>query len=308
MSTDRSQGGRGRAAAWGRGAAGAVAVVLLAGCQSLAGGAGATEPLAPETARPSSAPPEELFPDRPTLKEPFRGSPAVRWADGAEGIRAPEAKAVGGMTEKQVAHALSSAREFLVLANTDPATLRGERPWKALALLDPRQKDGHGRLVEALAKPTEKNDPTYAFSRFDPEHVRLAGDTVKARGRMTFEKGDTSGQVLVHADYTFVYPVVRAAAGSTEVARTVVRREMTFALYDPAKFVATAGRLNVISWMSDVGNDDCDKKEFGYYRPQFDSELLVDPGAGASGPEVDPYDRSGSLDGRGDECGTVTRT
>lgn len=96
------------------------------------GGESDVAPLAQETARPTAAPSGDAFPDRPTLKDPFRGSPAVRWADGAAGIVPPEAKAVGGMSKEQVAHALRSTKEVLVAANLDPATLRGsgrKRRW-----------------------------------------------------------------------------------------------------------------------------------------------------------------------------------
>lgn len=265
----------------------------------------AAAPLAPETARPTTAPPGDVFPDSPTIEEPFRGSPAARWADGADGIVLPEAKAVGGMSEKQVAYALASVKKLLVGANIDPATLRGEYPKASMGLLDPLQKGGHGHLASALADPSEKRDPVSMFSRFDPEHVRLVGDVVKTRGRMTFGKGDRHGAVEVRADYTFVYPVVRAKPGSTEVARTIVRRQITFALYDPAAAATTKGRLQVLEWASDIGNDECGYGG-GFLRPQFTADRIGEPDP--SGPAVDPYDRSRELDEGPQECGTVTRT
>ncbi|MFF3685681.1 hypothetical protein [Streptomyces sp. NPDC002187] len=269
------------------------------------GGASDVAPLAQETARPTAAPSRDAFPDRPTLKDPFRGSPAVRWADGAAGIVPPEAKAVGGMSKEQVAHALRSTEKVLVAANLDPATLRGERPEEALELLDPLQESGRGRLEKALREPGERQDPLVMFSRFDPGHVRLVGDVVKTRGRMTFGKGDRSGEVRVHADYTFVYPLVKAEPGSTDVARSVVRRHLTFVLYDPAKVVSTQGKLNVLKWESSVGNSACGR-DAGFYRPQFTEDLVGEPAP--SGPAVDPYDRSRDLADMPQECGTVTRT
>ncbi|MEU0087848.1 hypothetical protein [Streptomyces sp. NPDC006274] len=264
----------------------------------------AAAPLAPEMARPTTAPPEDAFPDSPTLREPFRGSPAARWADGADGIVMPEAKAVGGMSRKQVAHALESVKSFLVAANLDPATLSGEHPKAALGMLDPLQKDGRGHLEQALAEPDEQDDPTLVFSRFDPDHVRLVGDVVKTRGRMTFRADGDKG-VLVSIDHSFVYPVAKAEPGATEVTRTIVRRAMTFALYDPAKVITTRGKLVVTQWAADVGNDACGERE-GFFRPQFPSDLIGEPTP--SGPAVDPYDRSREAVGVEDECGTVTRT
>lgn len=246
--------------------------------------------------------------DTPTLKEPFRGSPAVDWADGAAGIAVPGAKAVGGMTEEQVAHALNSTKKLLVAANLDPATLRGERPGAALDLLDPLQADGRGVLEKALTHPSVDRDPLWVFSRFDPSEVRPAGNVVKVRGKLTYERGERDGQVLVHADYTFVYPVVKAGPGATEVARTVVRRQLTLALYDPEKIRTTPGKLYVLRMDESAGNDDCSRDGDGFLHPQFLSDLVAGEDGGGGGRLVDPYDRSKPLDELSQECGTVTRT
>ncbi|MGI5356844.1 hypothetical protein ACQI4E_16275 [Streptomyces sp. CA-252508] len=247
--------------------------------------------------------------DLPTLKEPFRGSPAAAWDDGAAGIRVPAAKPVGGMSRKDVQHALESTKALLVAANLDPATLRGERPRAALDLLDPLQEDGRVLLEKALADPAPDRDPLWVFSRFDPAEVRPAGDVVKVRGRMTYERGERDGQVLVHADYTFVYPVVKAdPGGATEVARTVVRREMTLALYDPGKVRSTPGRLTVVRMYESAGNDDCSRDGEGFLHPEFRSDLVAGEGGGGSGDLVDPYDRDKPLEQLSQECGTVTRT
>ncbi|MFF8607606.1 hypothetical protein ACF06X_16855 [Streptomyces sp. NPDC015346] len=271
------------------------------------GGPGATTPLSAETARPSAPPSQEVLPDRPTLKEPFKGSPALRWADGAAGIEVPKAKAVGGMSREEVAGALDSVRRFLVAANLDPATLRGERPTDAIELLDPLQKDVRPRIDRWLTEPDKDNNPLWLFSRFDPAEVRLAGDVVKTRGRMTFEAGERSGEVRVHADYTFVYPLVKTRPGFDEVARTVVRRQMTFALHDPAKVVTTRGMLSVLRMEESAGNSDCARAADGFLHPQF-SEDLAGAAPHPGGPEIDPYDRSKDIGDLSHTCGTVTRT
>ncbi|MFE3639973.1 hypothetical protein ACFXOM_02990 [Streptomyces sp. NPDC059169] len=270
-------------------------------------GDGETTPLAAETTRPTAAPPEDSFPDHPTVEEPFRGSPAARWADGADGIVLPPAKAVGGMSKDQVEHALRSSKALLVAANLDAATLRGGRPGAVMALLDPLQSDVHGMVDEALRKPGPKQDPLWLFSRFDPTEVRLVGDVVKARGRMTFGEGDRPGEVRVHVDYTFVYPLVKAESGADEVARTIVRRQMTFALYDPARTRATSGKLHVLEMRLNSGNSDCARNGDGFLRPQFVQDL-ASGASGAPGPTLDPYDRSKDIKDLPKECGTVTRT
>ncbi|MFF9017614.1 hypothetical protein ACF09C_32240 [Streptomyces sp. NPDC014870] len=273
------------------------------------GGPGDTTPLAAESTRPTAAPSEETFPDEPTPREPFRGSPALRWADGAAGIETPRAEAMGWMSKDEVAAALSAAKEFLVAANLDPVVVDGGRPTAALALLDPLQPDVRSGMEKGLTRATEKNDPTLLFSRFSPAEAKLVGSVVKTRGRMTLEagKGADANRVLIHTDYTFVYPVVKVRPGADEVARTIARREITFALPDPAVYRVTKGKLSVSSMSSSVGNSDCDGPTDGFFHPLFREDLQASPGSG-SGPATDPYDRSKGLGDLPKECGRLTRS
>ncbi|MFE9439724.1 hypothetical protein ACFYO2_12035 [Streptomyces sp. NPDC006602] len=263
--------------------------------------AAVASPLGEETEAPT-APPAAADPETPTLDEPFAGSPALQWADGAAGIVLPEAKAVGGLSKDRVERALRLTKKLLVGANLDPKTVGGGRPEAALAVLDPKQPEFLDDMNRSLRAPDQDHDPLDLFSRFDPADVRLVGDVIKTRGRMTFEKGDQEG-VAVHADYTFVYPVVRTD-GSTEVTRTIVRRVLDVELLDPARYVSTPDRLNVLNLDRDVGNSACEIND-GYLRPEFPSTAPT--GGPASGPTVDPYDRSRDIADDG-TCGTASRT
>ncbi|EGX56388.1 hypothetical protein SZN_28078 [Streptomyces zinciresistens K42] len=285
----------------------AVAVVvvrpsLLPGDPFGSGSSAPAPPLPEETAAPS-APPPSADPSTPTLARPFAGSPAEGWADGAAGIAVPRAKAVGTLSAARVAQALRLTRTLLIDANLDPATLRGERPAQALGVLEPRQSELVDRLTTALRAPDEDHDPLSMFSRFDPGEVRPAGDVVKTRGRMTFTAGERAS-VVVRADYTFVYPLVRP--GSDEVARTIVRRVLDVELSDPARYRVTPGRITVLRYDQEVGNTACDVYD-GYLHPRFDSAPPT--GAPPAGPTTDPYDRSKEIGtDRAQACGTVSRT
>ncbi|MET3986660.1 hypothetical protein [Streptomyces sp. PvR034] len=262
-------------------------------------------PLPAETARPTAAP-GPVDPDRPTLKEPFRGSPALQWADGAAGIELPAATAVNGVPQEQVASLLARTRDLLVASNLDPAVLAGARPEVALGLLDPLQDEVKGRMERALEKPSAEDNPLFLFSRFDPAEVRFHGGVVKTRGRMTVEGGKEEGEVLVHADYTFVYPVVRAKGGSDEVARTIVRRTVTTAYHDPKRWRVTDGKLQLVEWKESAGNDDCTRDGTGYLHPNFAGDGRTAPNP--TGSVTDPYDRSTPLDALPQDCGTVSRS
>ena len=268
----------------------------------------AAPPLPLETAAPTGAP-GAVDPEAPTQAHPFAGSPALQWADGAAGIVPPAATAVKGFTKAQVQDLLTRTRTLLIDTNLDPATLRGERPKAAPKIIDPLQKKIHGLFGEALRKPGKENDPLQLFSRFDPAEIRLAGNVVKTRGRMTFAAGK-DGVVVAHADYTFVYPVVRVstpkADGNAEATRTIVRRVLDVELSDPARYKVTPGTLFVSRYDVSSGNSECDVHD-GWFHPGFRSDLPSGPTP--TGPEEDPYDRSKELStGSADQpCGRVSR-
>lgn len=289
----------------------AIAVVVVAMKPSLLPGdpfgtggpeTAAASPLPAETAAPT-APPAAADPETPTLDRPFAGSPALRWADGEAGITLPKATPVGTLSKAQVEQALRQTRNLLVDANLDPATLRGERPETALGAIEPGQTDLLGLLNTSLRTPDENHDPLTMFSRFDPAEVRLVGDVVKTRGRMTFKPGEHAS-VAVHADYTFVYPLVQTN-GSPEVTRTIVRRVLDLELSDPAKYQVTPGKITVLRYDQEIGNSACDVYD-GYLHPDFSTTEPT--GAPPSGPTTDPYDRSqGIEEDREEECGVVSR-
>lgn len=262
-------------------------------------------PLGAETGRPEHAPGAEPA-LRPTLDEPFRGSPAARWASGSAGITVPEAKAVGWMSAAQVERALEQSRAFLVASSLDPGVLRGERPEKAITLINPHQQDVQAFLKAAFRTPSEENDPLLLFSRFQTSQARLVGDVVKTRGRITYREGER-GALQVTADVTFVYPVTRAAPGSGEVVRTIVRREVVMSWDDPAKVITKPGTFSLVSYKLDMTNGGCGTHT-GYFAPAFGAEQPT----GTPGAEVDPYDRSTPIDqhirAAGDGCGTATRS
>ncbi|MFJ7197134.1 MULTISPECIES: hypothetical protein [unclassified Streptomyces] len=269
-------------------------------------------PLAAESERPREAPGAERD-LRPTLAEPFRGSPAARWADGAAGITVPPAEATGWMDGAQVERALRRSRDFLVAAGLDSRVLRGERPTKAIALLNPHQQDVQEYLRTALSStaPTDRTDPLLLFSRFRPEQSRLVGDVVKTRGRLTYREGKR-GAVEVAADVTFVYPVTPAGNGGrdAEVVRTVVRREVVMSWDDPAEVITEPGTMSLVSYALDMVNGGCSAPT-GYFVPPFGT-ADEQPTDGAH--RVDPYDRSKPIDrsngttAAGDSCATATRS
>ncbi|MEU2245377.1 hypothetical protein [Streptomyces sp. NPDC019224] len=130
--------------------------------------------------------------------------------------------------------------------------------------------------------------------------------------RHTPERPDDSpgagegGEVRVHANCTFVYPLVRAD-GAGAVSRTIVRRDLTMSLRDPARWQATRGKLDLTEYAGEYSNSACGVYD-GYFHPVFpDGGAAAAP---ATGPAVDPYGRGRAAGGAEDHevCGTSTRT
>ncbi|MFJ5292829.1 hypothetical protein [Streptomyces sp. NPDC088348] len=262
-------------------------------------------PPAAETARPTQAPPAEAV-QRPTVQEPFRGSPAAGWASGAAGISVPKAGAVGWMSAAEVERALARSRDFLVGSGLDREVLRGARPEKAIAQINPHQKDVQDLLKTAFRTPSEKKDLLLLFSRFQPSRTHLVGDVVKTRGRLTYREGER-GALQVTADVTFVYPVTHAhAGGDDEIVRTIVRRELILSWDNPDKVITEPGTFSIVSYKYDMTSGGCGAPT-GYFTPPFGPDRRADE----AGTEVDPYDRSapvGQGEPVGDECGRATRS
>ena len=288
-------------------------------------------PQPPETALPTTPPTVVADPVVATLAHPFVGTPAETWTEGAKAIVVPKAHAVGPYDTADVASYLKHTKDFLVDSNLDPKVLAGGYPTAALALIDPGEKDLHASLKKMLAHPSRTGgDGTELFTRFNPDQALVDGSVVKVRGELTY-KSDGKGGLAIHADYTFVYPLRpgphpdvavpdsgptsaapaawELSGNSTDLARSIIRRILDVDIPNPTHFVHTRGTLWVHQWDENIGNSACGVYN-GYVNPQFPN--AADQGNGglpsASGPAVDPYDRSKLTDQKPDTCAQLSRT
>ncbi|GAA3200315.1 hypothetical protein [Actinocorallia longicatena] len=133
----------------------------------------------------------------PTLSAdaPFLGSPAEDYADGADGVAPPPARAIGGFSAAQVAAAYQGTERTVEAAALDRATLEGAAPAAFLAAIDPAQAavlgDRARSQVVSLA----------------PGSAELVGERIKVRGTMKAAPATYHGRNGLHVsvDYTFVY-------------------------------------------------------------------------------------------------------
>ncbi|WP_328943317.1 hypothetical protein OG259_18790 [Streptomyces sp. NBC_00250] len=279
--------------------------VLLAGAFGFslfdvaAGEGSANEPFEPGLLE------EAMWPDDWPLTTglPFRGSPAARWdrTDVASSMLPPYlVRPVAGISKEQVTNGLNTMRDFVREANVSDEVLTGERPERALALLapgDPTRRE----LEAALERPVQGRSPLETFTRFDPDEVVVLEDT-RARGSMTYE-ATPAGELLVHADYTFVYAVLKTEGGwevrpgRDEVARVVVRRRLSATVRE--------GKLVLGPSTYVIANDACPAPEDGFIHPLFSKEAAEVKG----GKRFDPYAAGTRLAGAPPGiCLTPTRT
>ncbi|HEY2507548.1 MAG TPA: hypothetical protein VGI58_13625 [Streptosporangiaceae bacterium] len=227
------------------------------------------------------------------LADPFAGSPAETFADGADGIVAPAVRTpVGRYTVAEVQSAYAVVRQLLIAANLDPATLAGGRPAAFLRLLTAQQRASVERDLRktGLAKDgTELSSRSWVTS-FAPGTTTLVGSIIKVHGSMraTTAVDDGTHALRIKADYLFVYPVQQAHGPASTRLRIVQRRLVTF---DFATWDNPGGALE--PWLKDVSGDtanaSCDATD-GYVHPLFPAG--PEPRTRPSGKPIDPYNQS----------------
>jgi hypothetical protein len=143
--------------------------------------------------------------------DPFTGTPADHWADGATGIVLPAATAVGSYTKKQVGYAYQMTRQLLIAAGLDKQTLMGGAPTAFADLLAGSEKVW---FEQNLNKTGVTKTGASASSRvlvlsFPPGSTQLIGSVIKVNGTMHAKAGRLNGNPAldIDVDYLFVYPI-----------------------------------------------------------------------------------------------------
>src|SRR5215472_2762820 len=224
--------------------------------------------------------------------DPFAGTPAAGYADGADGILIPAAHAVGGYSATQVRAAYREVRRILIAAHLNRSVLAGRSPTAFASLLIQEQRSWFDRNLDKQGIDRHGNARSSRtwLTSFAPGTTDLIGAVIKVHGRMTAAaQGSGNSRVLsIRADYLFVYPVQQAGGDASTRIRIVARTVLTvqFATWnDPG------GPLQ--PWVSDVlggpAGGICGIND-GFVHPAF-------PGGPQSpvqpfGAPISPYDQS----------------
>jgi len=241
----------------------------------------------------SVVPPNPLGPPA----DPFAGTPADHWADGAAGIAAPAAAPIGPYTKTQVEYAYQTMRQLLIAGNLDKQTLLGGAPTAFADLLIPSQKswflDGLGK--KGVDKQGDSLDTRQWVMSFEPGSTQFIGSMIKVHGSMrgkAVKEKDGSYEFDVVVDYLFVYPIEPPHQPDdwmrivSEVAWTVGFSNWQGAPSSFAPWLESNGAS------AGVSGTDCGETD-GYSHPDYPVTVTTTPGAqpsvSPSGTPVNPY-------------------
>lgn len=137
--------------------------------------------------------------------DPFQGTPADKWANGAAGITVPSAEPIGRYSAAQVAAAYQTTKKLLIAAALDNQTLNGGAPTAFADLLTQQQRTyfvSHLNKVGA-SKHGPLSSRTMVVS-FAPGTTKLIGSVIKVHGTMSAHSTtDSHGQPVLEVDLNY---------------------------------------------------------------------------------------------------------
>jgi hypothetical protein len=220
--------------------------------------------------------------------DPFAGSPADHWADGAAGIVVPSARSHGQFTAAQVQAAYQDTRKILIAGNLDWPTLHGGAPTAFADLLISQQRGDFIRGLDKIGRDS-RGFPLSSRSwvtSFAPGTTSFVTTAVKVHGSMSAGETVFSGKTAlrVQVDYLFVY-VVEPPGHPDDWMRIVVQNDNTV---DFAQWDDPGGPLE--PWMeSSAGStagEQCGMTD-GYVHPAYPNG--AQSGVRPSGAPINPY-------------------
>lgn len=223
--------------------------------------------------------------------DPFLGTPANDWADGAAGIVAPPAEPVGGFTAAQVAAAYATTGELVAAASLDRQTLLGGPPAALERLLTARQRAAFtaGLGAHGVGKDGRPLSTRSWVASFAPGTAQLNSGVIKVSGTMNAVAVTESGrQVLrVEVNYSFVY-AVEPPHNTTDWSRVVTRQygSVDFARWDDPHGALEPWDKTVVDPLSGVACGPAD----GYIHPAYPSNGSIT--AEQSRLVIRPYSRA----------------
>ncbi|WP_067541343.1 hypothetical protein [Nocardia crassostreae] len=195
---------------------------------------GGDEPGTATVATTSAPPTSVASTTKVDLDQPFNGSPAAWWPEGAAGIVPPPATAVGRYSAEQVAFALDRAKLLIILSRLNAYTIRYHDAEPAQRLLAPLQVS---RDIRPLLVAGDEEKTWWLQERIHPDYDLLPV-TPRVTGSMTLSV-NAEDDLVVHTDYLIAYAF--HTADPPELTEyfdivSVVRHQVEYLLVDGAQW------------------------------------------------------------------------
>ncbi|HEV7826834.1 MAG TPA: hypothetical protein VGP02_18215 [Mycobacteriales bacterium] len=226
----------------------------------------------------------------PTLPaDPFTDTPAQKYARGAAGVVFPPATQVGSWKSTDVAMVLRRTRDVLVAARLDPRMVEQRNTAGYLGLLAPATRP-------LVRQEIGKGGPGLGYvTRLAPGWTIDQQAGIRVAGKMSAKTG-RDGQLVVTADYVWVYPLKGGTVKPPVVAgsRLVVLRTVeTYEWYRPESITASDRGLRPGGGSVGQSNMDCTLADRGLL-------ALPPPGqkgrpAAQSDPAYSPATKPGAI-------------
>ena len=239
--------------------------------------------------------------------DPFAGTPADHWADGAAGIVLPAAKPIGPYTTAQVKYAYQATRQLLAAGFLDSKTLAGGAPADFEGLLVSPQR---AWFEQNLVKKGLDSHGVQLSSRsmimsFSPGSTQLIGNVIKVHGTMSARPASKGSEELdVTVDYLFTYAAERPHRPE-DWTRVVAEAAWTVAFGNWQGVTSTFApwvNSNVSSGVSGIVCGESD----GYQHPAYPTAAAQpNPSGSPTGKPLNPYVGGQSLGG---DCQATTGT
>jgi hypothetical protein len=234
--------------------------------------------------------------------DPFAGTPADQWANGAAGIVVPAATAVGPFTASQVAAAYETTRKLLIAQDLDHTALLGGAPTAFANLLVPKQRSQFIAGLDKIGTKSGEELSTRSWvASFAPGTTALIGSVIKVHGSMSARATTDDGNSVLQIDvnYRFAYPVEPPRAPQDWM--RVVREVSNSVEFGNWKGVGGSFVPWLLTKTGDAGIR-CDSVD-GFIHPDYPSSSpdKVQP----SGPAFNPYSLQ---DQPTDKCQVTTGT
>jgi hypothetical protein len=215
--------------------------------------------------------------------DPFQGSPAASYADGAAGIVPPPAKPVGAFSSRNVVAAYANTEHLLAASALDRQTLLGGSPDAFAAAVGP---DERSDFVKRLNDHDVGQRTRGWLVTFAPHTAELVGGTIKVDGSMSAHPVTLQGAhgVGVRFDYLFVYPIQRPGAPRT-LERLVARVSGEVFYY----LRSGTMHIHIGDWSVSPTPARCDVRD-GFIHPSYGDSAPEK--VASTGRPLDPYDRS----------------